>query len=46
MSSWYTLVYVVERKRKVSMVQTPAEPEMMLLLLLLNDEETEQQKEK
>lgn len=45
MSSWYTLVYVVERKRKVSMVQTPAEPEMMLLLLL-NDEETEQQKEK
>lgn len=45
MSSWYTLVYVVERKRKVSMVQTPAKPEMMLLLLL-NDEETEQQKEK
>lgn len=45
MSSWNTLVYVVERKRKVSMVQTPAEPEMMLLLLL-NDEETEQQKEK
>lgn len=41
------MVYVVERKRKVSMVQTPAEPEMMLLLLLLlNDEETEQQKEK
>lgn len=39
------MVYVVERKRKVSMVQTPAEPEMMLLLLL-NDEETEQQKEK